>query len=132
MGAIELVEKFAGTDYAVGIGGAYVTIYGIFALYVFLAVAIFLAILFPAIQMFKSLKTALTAIVGLGVILLFFMACYWMSVGEPMTVIKGDEVETVPASTMKLVESFMYMLYLMLGAAILSVAVAPVVSYLKK
>ena len=131
-GVNELIAQWAGTDYAVGVFGASVTVYGIITLYIFLAVAIFLAILFPAIQMFKSLKTALTAIVGLGIISLFFMACYWMSAGEAMTVIAGDEVKIVSEGTMKMVEAFMYMLYFMLGAAILSVAFAPLVSYLKK
>ena len=131
-GVNELVAQYAGTDYAVGVAGAYVTIYGIIALYVFLAVAILLAIIFPAIQMFKSLKTALTALAAAGIISLFFLACYWMSAGEAMTVIAGDKVEVVSEGTMKMVEAFMYMLYFMLGIAILSVAVAPLVSYLKK
>ena len=131
-GVNELVAQYAGTDHAVSVLGAYVTIYGIVTLYIFLAVAIVLALVFPAIQMFKSLKTALTALAALAVIFLFFMICYWMSAGEAMTVIAGDKVEVVSEGTMKMVEAFIYMLYFMLGIAILSVAVAPLVSYLKK
>ena len=132
MGAIELVEKFAGTDYAVGIGGAYVTIYGIFALYLVLSVAIFLALLFPAIQMFKDFKTALGAIAGVGALVLLFMVCYWLSVAEPFTILTAEGPQVTSAETMRAVEACIYMLYFMLAAAILSVMIAPLVSYLKK
>jgi len=132
MGAVELVEKYAGTDYAVGMLGAYVTIYGIWALYIFLAVAIILALIFPIIGMLKDFKTALGAIAGVGALILLFMFCYWLSVGEPFVVDTGEGPVTTSAETMRAVEACIYMLYFMLCAAILSVIVAPVVSYLKK
>ena len=132
MGAVDLVEKYAGTDYAVSLFGAYVTIYGIMALYIFLAVGIFLALLFPIIGMFKDFKTALGAIAGVGALVLLFLFCYWLSVAEPFTVMTAEGPEVTSAETMRAVEACIYMLYFMLCAAALSVVVAPLVSYLKK
>jgi len=132
MGAVELVEKYAGTDYAVGMFGAYVTIYGIWALYIFLAVGIILALIFPIIGMFKDIKTALGAIAGVGALVLLFLFCYWLSVAEPFTVMSAEGPEVTSAETMRAVEACIYMLYFMLCAAALSVVVAPLVSYLKK
>ena len=128
----ELIAKFAGTDLAINTLGASVTIFGIYALYVFLAVAIFLTLLFPAIQMFKDFKTALGVIAGVGALVLVFMFCYWLSVAEPFTVMQADGPEVTSAETMRLVEACIYMLYFMLCAAILSVLVAPLLSYIKK
>jgi hypothetical protein len=132
MGAIELVEKYAGTDYAVSLFGAYVTIYGIIALYIFLAVGILVALFFPIVGMFKDFKTALGAIFGVGALLLLFLFCYWLSVAEPFVVDTGDGPVTTSAETMRAVEACIYMLYFMLCAGILSVVFAPLVSYLKK
>ena len=128
----ELIAKFAGTDLAINTLGASVTIFGIYALYVFLAVAIFLTLLFPAIQMFKDFKTALGVIAGVGALVLVFMFCYWLSVAEPFTILTAEGPAVTAAETMRAVEACIYMLYFMLCAAILSVLVAPLLSYLKK
>jgi type III secretory pathway component EscU len=128
----ELIAKFAGTDLATNTLGASVTIFGIYTLYIFLAVAIFVTLLFPAIQMFKDFKTALGAIAGVAVLLLLFILCYWLSVAEPFTVDTGNGPVITSAETMRAVEACIYMLYFMLAAAVLSVIFAPVVSYLKK
>jgi hypothetical protein len=131
-GVNELIALGAQNQINVSVFGAYVTIFGIIALYVFLAVAIFVTLLFPVLQMFKDFKTALGAIVGVGALFLVFMLCYSLSVAEPFSITTANGVQITSAGTMKAVEACIYMLYFMLGAAILSVVVAPLLNYFKK
>ena len=108
---------------------AYVTVYGIFAAYVFLGVAAFFAIIFPVLQMFRDFKKALFVIAGVAVLLLLFMLCYSMSVAEAYTTSVGDTTAT--AGQMKLVEALLYLLYIVLGLGVFSVLVSPFLKYLK-
>jgi energy-coupling factor transporter transmembrane protein EcfT len=133
MGEInELIAKFAGTDLATNTLGASVTIFGIYTLYFFLAAAIFVTLLFPLLQMLKDFKSALGVLFGVAALFLVFMFCYWLSSAEPFTVLTADGPSVTSAETMRAVEACIYMLYFMLCAAILSVALAPLVSYFKK
>ena len=109
---------------------AYVTVYGIFACYIFLCVAAFVALIFPLIQMFREFKKALFLIGGAGVLVLLFMLCYSMSASETYTTTVG-EVKTISAEIMKLVEALLYLLYIVLGLGVFSVLVAPFLKYLK-
>jgi hypothetical protein len=131
-GVNELIAWAAQEKISLSVFGAYVTIIGIIVLYVILAVAIFVTLLFPLIQTFKDLKAALGVIAGVGALVLLFMFCYWLGAAEPFSYDTAEGVKIIPEGTMRIVEACIYMLYMMLCAAILSVIVAPVVSYLKK
>jgi hypothetical protein len=82
--------------------------------------------------MFQDFKKALTALVGVALLFLFFMVCYWISVAEPFTVITGDGSKTVAAGTMKIVEACLYMAYFMFGGAILTIIVTSFAPYIKQ
>jgi len=112
--------------------GAYIVAYGTITAYVCFGVALFLAVLFPTIQMVRDIKTALKTLVSVAFIIVIFFVCYSMAVAEPYSTGTGDDLVTVAAGTMKLVEACLYMTYLMFGAAILFVFIAPLAQFIKK
>ena len=111
---------------------AYVTVYGILACYVFLGIAIIVAVVFPAIQMFQNFKSAIAALAGIGALVLLFLLCYSMSAAETFSIQSGAETITVDGGQMKAVEACLYLYYIMLGFTILCVLVTPLFQYIKK
>ena len=101
--------------------------YGLYVAYAFFGFAVLLAIVFPAIQMIRNFKGAVKTLIAVAVVALLFLLCYSMSVAEPLT--SGEQ--TVSAGTMKIVEAWIYMAYIILGGAILSAVVAPLSRYIK-
>ena len=116
----------------VGTLGAYIVAYGTITAYVFFALALLLAILFPAIQMVRDFKKALKTLAGVGIFVVIFLVCYTISVAEPMTTSSGEDTITVSGESMKMVEAWLYMTYVMFAGAILAVIIAPLSQYIKK
>jgi len=102
--------------------------YGITVAYVFFGVALLLVIFFPTLQMIRNLKGAVKTLASIGIIALIFLLCYSISVAEPTM---GPKDEMISGGTMKLVEAWIYMVYIMLGGAILAVVITPLSRYLK-
>jgi len=105
--------------------------YGTVFTYILFGVAILLIIGFSAIQMFQDFKKAISAIVGVGALVLLFMLCYWLSAAEPLTYITAEGDKFTPGSTMKIVEACIYMAYFMFCGAILALIVTSFARYLK-
>ena len=116
----------------VGPVGAYIVQYGILVTYIFFGIALFLAVLFPAIQMVRNIKTALKTLVSVAILVVVFFVCYSMAAAESFTTTSGEEVITIAAGTMKVVEGCIYMTYVLFFAAILFVIIAPLYQYIKR
>jgi len=124
----DLVAELAKLDTTSRFIVNYATVFG----YCLLGVAIFLMLVFPAIQMVQDFKKAIGALVGLVLMGLIFFLCYSMGTAEELTVISGDKVETIAAGTMKIVDACIFMAYTLLVGAILVLILTSFARYIKQ
>ena len=105
--------------------------YGIIFTYILFGIAIVLIVGFSAAQMFQDFKKAISALVGVGALILLFLLCYWLSTAEPLTYFTASGDVVTPGSTMKMVEACIYMAYFLFCGAILALIVTSFARYLK-
>ena len=105
--------------------------YGTVFTYILFGVAILLILVFSAAQMFQDFKKAISALVGVGALVLLFLVCYWLSAAEPLTYFTASGDKFTPGSTMKMVEACIYMAYFLFCGAILVLIVTSFARYLK-
>jgi len=101
--------------------------YELLITYLIFCIALFSALIFPAIELFKDLKKTLITLGGVVVVAAFFLLCYSLAKGEPYTT--GDT--SVTAEGMKFVGAILFMTYVMFGISILSILYASISSYFK-
>ena len=115
----------------VGAFGKFIVNYGTIFTYALFGVAILLIIGFSAAQMFQNFKKAISALVGVGALVLLFLLCYWLSAAEPLTYFTASGDVVTPGNTMKMVEACIYMAYFLFCGAILVLIVTSFARYLK-
>ena len=101
--------------------------YSLYATYVVFGIAMLLTIIFPVIQMIGNFKKAIGMLIGLGVLVLVFMICYFSATGEEY--IRGDAYAS--AEMMKIVEASLYLAYVMFACTVLAIIVTSFSRYVK-
>lgn len=87
--------------------------------YVALAIAAFLAILFPIIFMIQNPKNALKMLIGVGGLVVIGFICYSIA-GNSFNVIKLEDLETTKEIS-KLVGGALFFTYIVGGLAVVSI-----------
>ena len=95
--------------------------------YIALGLAALGAIVFPLIQMFGDLKKAVRTFAALGILLVVFFACYYLSANEPFTI---GEIH-IPAGQMRLIEAGIHLFYLLLAGSVVAILYSSVSRYFK-
>ena len=101
--------------------------FGIPLAYIALGIAALGAILFPVIEMFKDLKKAITTFVSIGIIIVIFLVCYFLSANEPFSI----GVFHVPAGQMRFIEAGINMFYMLLAGSVLAILYSTFSRYFK-
>lgn len=97
--------------------------FGIPLAYVALGVAALGAIIFPLVYMFKDLKKAKAALMGIGILIVVFVLCYVLS--------KPEALGTATGGQMRVVEASLYVFYILLAGSIIAILYATVSRYFK-
>jgi hypothetical protein len=104
----------------------------IYLTYIFFAIAALMAVVFPIIALIFSPKSALSAIVGVGIIGVIFLIGYFLSDGTlidlPDTYEGGDNNPT----TLKMTDTGLYAMYILLFLSIAGIVVSSVMNIFKK
>ena len=101
--------------------------YGIPLAYIVFGVAAVGVMIFPIIQMMQDLKKAITTFAAIGIMVVIFFVCYFLSTGEAYSV--GDI--HVTAGQMKWVEAGIFMIYLLLAGTAITILYSSVSRYFK-
>lgn len=104
----------------------------IYLTYIYFIIAAVMAIAFPIISIVTNIKSALSAIIGIGIIGVILVIGYFMSDGTliemPSTYSGGDNNPT----TLKLTDTGLFALYILLFISILGILVTSVLNMFKK
>ncbi len=101
--------------------------FGIPLAYIALAIAIIAAVVFPVIYMIQDFKKARGAFVGVGLLVVLFLICYFLTSD-------GDYVAAdipVAEGQIKLIEAGIYLFYITLVGSIVAILYSSVSRYFK-
>ena len=101
--------------------------YSLLFVYFVFGIALVTVLAFPAIQLFRNFKKALTALAGVTGLVAIYFLCYMLAKPEPF--VSGDI--SVSAMTMKFVEANIFMTYIVFAISILAIIYSFVASYFK-
>ena len=101
--------------------------YGIPLAYIALGIAVLGVLVFPVIQMFQDLKKAVTTFMAIGILIVVFMVCYFLSANEPFSI--GDI--HVVAGQMRFIEAGIFLTYILLGGSVLAILYSSASRYFK-
>lgn len=98
--------------------------------YILVAITIFVAIIFPIINIIKNPKGSMRSLLGILLMVVVLGVSYLVSSSEPMTLSDGAVVDSV--STLKLADMGLYAAYVMLAVAFLAILFGELKNALKK
>lgn len=101
--------------------------FGIPLAYIALGIAVLGVVVFPLLQMFQDLKKAISTFVAIGILLVVFFACYFLSANEALSI---GEVH-VASGQMRFIEAGIFLTYLLLVGALLAILYSSVSRYFK-
>ena len=95
--------------------------------YICLGLAMLSAVLFPVIQMFKDLKKAKTALIGVGFLAVVYLFCFLIADKADFSI--GEK--HVAATQMQFIEGAIYMFYALLLLSLVAIASSSLTRFLK-
>ena len=95
--------------------------------YVGLGIATLSALFFPVIQMFRDLKKAKTAFIGIGAVVVLFVICFLLAGKQDFSV---GEIH-VAGGQMQVVEASIFTFYILLTVSVLAILYSSVSRYFK-
>ena len=105
--------------------------YLMFFAYAIFCVTLISALVFAVLPLFRNVKKAIPALIGIVGAAAFYFICYLLSSGEPFTITTGTGVETTSGAVMRFVEANMFMTYIAVLAALLAILFTSVANYFK-
>lgn len=97
--------------------------------YILLGIAILTAVLMPLINIIQNPKNAVRSLIGLGAIAVVLIIAYVMSSDAPIQL--SGSITASPAE-LKWTDTGLYVTYILLGAAIASIVIGEIYSWVKK
>ena len=95
--------------------------------YIALAIAAVGAVVFPLIQMVQDLKKAKSAFIGVGIIVVVFLICYFASDGTEFSIGSAH----VSGGNMQMIEASLYTFYVLLVGSVVAILYSTVSRYFK-
>ena len=95
--------------------------------YIAIGLAILGVVGFSLLQMFRDLKGAKTAFIGIGIAVAIFLLCFLLTDNRDFSI---KEI-TVAAGTMRFVEAAIFMFYMLLVGAVIAICYSSVSRYFK-
>jgi len=99
--------------------------------YIIFCVTLLSALVFAVLPIFQDFKKAIPVLIGIVGAVAFYLVCYFLSSGEPMTITTGTGTQTISSGVMKFVEANMFMTYFTVVIALLAIIYSSVSSYFK-
>ena len=109
----------------------YLVDYQILFAYIMFGIALFSALVFAAVPLFRDFKKALTTLISVGGVALFYIVCYMLTSGDPFTYSTGSGDFTISGGVMKFVEANLFMTYVTFAISILAIVYSSISTYFK-
>ena len=105
----------------------FVVDYGIPFMYIIFAVALLLALVFPAIQIFSDFKKAIVGLLSVVGLIGLYLLCFVLAKGEALTL--GEKFHS--AETIKFVNASLFMGYISFLLSLLAIAYSAISGFFK-